>query len=173
MPLRSISATLLPMGFADIAAELSEIVQSSEPLLRQFRNVEATFQQAPGKWSKKEILAHLIDSASNNHQRFVRAASQGSLEFPPYDQDKMIVMQHPNLASWELLIELWSAYNRYLAYVLGQIPTSCAEVQCRIGSNKPVTLLWLAGDYVEHLKHHLNQIVGQQFTTAWSAKASL
>lgn len=161
------------MDFARISAELSEVVQSSEPLLRQFRNVEATFQQAPGKWSKKEILAHLIDSASNNHQRFVRAASQGSLEFPGYDQEKMVVLQHPNLASWELLIELWSAYNRYLAYVLSQMPASSAEVQCRIGGRPPVTLIWLANDYVEHLKHHLNQIVGNQFSTAWKATASL
>jgi len=161
------------MDFAGISAELSEVVQSSEPLLRQFRNVEATFQQASGKWSKKEILAHLIDSASNNHQRFVRAASEGSLDFPGYEQDKMIALQHPNLASWELLIELWSAYNRYLAYVLSQLPGSSADVQCRIGGLPPVTLLWLAGDYVEHLKHHLNQIVGKQFATAWSAKASV
>ena len=161
------------MDFSSVAAELSEVVQSSEGLLRQFRNVEATFQQSAGKWSKKEVLAHLIDSASNNHQRFVRAASQGSLDFPGYEQDKMIAVQNPNLTSWELLIELWSAYNRYLAYVLSQIPASAADIQCSIGGRPPVTLLWLANDYVEHLKHHLNQIVGQQFSTAWSLKASL
>ena len=83
------------------------------------------------------------------------------------------MLQHPNGASWELLIELWSAYNRYLAHVLQQIPESSAQIQCRIGAGAPVTLVWLATDYVEHLKHHLNQILGNRFETAWSATTSL
>lgn len=160
------------MDFASIAAELTEIVQSSEPLMRQLRNAETTFEYAPGKWSKKEILAHLIDSASNNHQRFVRAASEGTLDFPGYDQNKFIAIQNPNLTSWELLVELWCSYNRYLAYILHQIPNTSSDFPCSLGGKPPVTLLWLAGDYVEHLKHHLNQILGKQFATAYSAAVS-
>jgi hypothetical protein len=166
-----ISGTLFDMTFSEIAAELSQVVQDSEPLLHQIRNVEATFCPAPGKWSKKEIIAHLIDSASNNHQRFVRAGNEGKLDFPGYDQEKNISLQNPNLTSWELLIELWSAYNRYLAYVIGQLPASAADAPCCIGGKPPVTLLWIAGDYVEHLKHHLNQVIGSKFPTAGSAKA--
>jgi len=160
------------MSFSPIAADLSETVLASEPLLRQVRNADATFHPAPGKWNKKEILGHSIDSAANNHQRFVRAAAQGSLDFPGYEQEKMVAVQNPNLASWELLVELWSAYNRYLAYVLGQLPESCAEASCTIAGRRPVTLLWIARDYVEHMKHHLNQIVGNRFPTAYGAKAS-
>src|SRR5262249_37298673 len=159
------------MNFPEIASDLSETVLACEPLLRQVRNADATFHPAPGKWSKKEILGHLIDSAANNHQRFVRAAAQGSLDFPGYEQDRMIAVQNPNVASWELLVELWSAYNRYLVYIVGQLPASCAETPCVIGGRAPVTLLWLAGDYVEHMKHHLNQILANRFATAYGAKA--
>ena len=146
--------------FSELATALSAIVQESEGLLHQIGNAQASGSPAPGKWSKKEILAHLIDSASNNHQRFVRAAAQGSLDFPGYDQNRMVAVQSPNSTSWDLLIELWSSYNRYLAHILGHLPAECADVQCSIGGRAPVTLLWLASDYVAHLKHHLNQIVG-------------
>src|SRR5438874_3380624 len=120
------------MTFSELAAALSAIVQESEGLLHQIGNAQASGSPAPGKWSKKEILAHLIDSASNNHQRFVRAVAQGSLDFPGYDQDKNIVVQKPSTMSWELLIEFWANYNWYLAHVLNQIPASSAEIQCSI-----------------------------------------
>ena len=168
---RASSVRLILMNFQSLSGELSEIVRNSETWLHQIGNADATFHPAPEKWSKKEILAHLIDSASNNHQRFVRAASEGKLEFPGYDQARMIILENPNLASWELLLELWSSYNRYLAHVLTQLPESCSAAPCKIGGRPPVTLLWLAADYVEHLKHHLNQIVGNRFPTAWSATA--
>jgi hypothetical protein len=161
----------MAMNFQAIATDLSETVRHSQALLHQIGNADAAAHPSPGKWSKKEILAHLIDSASNNHQRFVRAASQGSLDFPGYEQAELIALQKANIASWELLLELWSSYNRYLAHVLNQFPESCSEISCKIGDHSPVTLLWLAADYVEHLKHHLNQIVGSRFPTAWSATA--
>lgn len=161
------------MTFTSIASDLLQTVRTADPMLHQVGNADATFRPALNKWSKKEILAHLIDSASNNHQRFVRAATQGSLEFPGYDQEKLVTLQNPNGASWELVIELWSAYNRYLAHILQHFPESSPQVQCSIGGRPPVTLLWLAGDYVEHLKHHLNQILGQRFQTGWSVAASM
>ena len=160
------------MDFTSVANDLNEAIRSALPMLHGIGNSEASHSPAPGKWSKKEILGHLIDSASNNHQRFVRAAILGGLEFPGYDQERCIAIQKPNQGSWEMLIDLWSAYNWYLAHVLSQFPASSERIPCSIGGNAPVTLLWLANDYVEHLKHHLNQIVGKQFATAWSAKAS-
>ena len=161
------------VNFITISNDLLEAVRSAESMLHDIGNADATFPVAAGKWSRKQILAHLIDSASNNHQRFVRAATQGKLEFPGYEQDKLVGLQNPDLASWELLLELWSSYNRYLAHVLQQIPESLADTPCTIGGRAAVTLKWLAQDYVEHLKHHLNQILGSRFQTAWSATASL
>jgi hypothetical protein len=112
----------------------------------------------PGGWSHKQVIGHLIDSASNNHQRFVRAALQASLEFPGYDQGGNIRVQAVQDVDWPLLVTLWAAYNSYLAHVIAQLPTSKLETVCRIGSGEPVTLGFLVTDYLTHLIHHLNQL---------------
>ena len=111
-----------------------------------------------GGWSRKQVLGHLIDSASNNHQRFVRAALQTSLEFPRYEQDGFVRVQAVEEANWTLLVSLWADYNRYLAHVIAHLPASKLQTLCRIGSNEPVTLKFLAEDYLKHLLHHLRQI---------------
>lgn len=138
------------------SAELLTIIDSAEPQIRALTDVSTPLR--PGAWSRKEILGHLIDSASNNHQRFVRASLQESLEFPGYDQNGCIRVQAPNEADWNVLVSLWAAYNRYLAHVIAHIPASKFETPCRIGSGDQVTLLFLAEDYVRHLVHHLEQV---------------
>ena len=104
------------------------------------------------------MLGHLIDSASNNHQRFVRASLEDSLELPGYEQDGFVRVQSPATASWDLLVSLWAAYNRYLAHVIAHLPASKLYTPCGIGSGDPVPLEFLANDYVRHLVHHLDQI---------------
>ena len=106
----------------------------------------------------KQLLGHLIDSASNNHQRFVRAMLQPSLDFPGYDQEGNVRVQAVQEAEWSLLVSLWAAYNRYLAHLIACIPASQLDTQCRIGAGEAVTLGFLASGYLTHLRHHLNQI---------------
>jgi DinB superfamily len=134
------------------------IVNETEPLLREISEHESAAPLRAGGWSRKEVIGHLIDSASNNHQRFVRAALQESLEFPGYDQNGCIRVQAPASADWNLLVSLWAVYNRYLAHVIAHLPASKLDTPCRIGSADPVTLEFLANDYVRHLVHHLEQI---------------
>ena len=138
--------------------ELLHVVETVEPKLREVSEVESRKPILPGGWSRKQLIGHLIDSASNNHQRFVRAALQGSLDFPGYDQDGNIRVQAVQEADWSLLVSLWAAYNRYLAHVIAHLPASKLETPCRIGSGEPVTLGFLATDYLTHLIHHLGQI---------------
>jgi hypothetical protein len=158
-------------SFPAIASELEQTVAQVRPLLERVTEQEASRRPQPGKWSKKEIIGHLLDSASNNHQRFVRAALQGELTFPGYSQDALVELQRFNEMKWEFLIAFWVSYNLFLAKVLAVLPPDAASVQCTIGKNTPATLEWIAQDYVAHLKHHLNQILGKMFVTSYGKTA--
>ena len=118
----------------------------------------AARRPAAGSWSPKEVLGHLIDSAANNHQRFVRASQAGALEFPPYVQDFWVEFQRHDARDWTEIVGFWHAYNRHLAHVMRQIPAHRFQAICKIGDATPVTLEFLVRDYVVHLKHHLGQI---------------
>jgi len=142
----------------ELSDELVRVVKSSEASLLQVSEPESSKPVLSGGWSRKQVLGHLIDSASNNHQRFVRAPLQGSLDFPGYDQDGFVRVQAVQEANWTQLVSLWAEYNRYLAHVVAHLPASKLQTLCRIGSNEPVTLQFLAEDYLQHLLHHLRQI---------------
>jgi hypothetical protein len=142
----------------ELSEKLLSVIESAEPKLRAVTNADSATPALSGGWSRKQVLAHLIDSASNNHQRFVRASLQPSLDFPGYDQDGNIRIQMPQEADWRLLVSLWAEYNRYLAHVIARLPASKLDTICRIGPNQPVTLSFIAEDYFTHLLHHLRQI---------------
>jgi hypothetical protein len=142
----------------ELSRKVLAVVEAAEPRLREVSEFESGQPVLPGGWSRKQVIGHLIDSASNNHQRFVRASLQESLDFPGYDQTGNVRVQAIQDADWILLISLWSAYNRYLAHVIAHLPASRLETPCRIGSGETVPLSFLATDYLFHLLHHLRQI---------------
>lgn len=142
----------------DESEQLLRVIEAAEPRLRAVGAEASARPVLPGGWSSRQVLGHLIDSASNNHQRFVRAALQPSLELPGYDQDGNVRVQAVQEADWELLVTLWAAYNRYLAHVIAHLPAGQLEVPCRIGAGAPVTLRFLVTDYLRHLLHHLRQL---------------
>ena len=142
----------------ELSEKLLSLVEAAEPRLREISETESTQSILPGGWSRKQVIGHLIDSASNNHQRFVRAALQTSLDFPGYDQGGSVGVQAVQDADWRLLVVLWAAYNRYLAHVIARLPAAKLETVCRIGSGDAVTLEFLAKDYLTHLGHHLGQL---------------
>jgi hypothetical protein len=141
-----------------LSAELERVVDSTEERLLQISEPDSGKPLRAGGWSPKQVVGHLIDSASNNHQRFVRAALQGSLEFPGYDQDGCVRVQAVQEMPWPSLIAFWAGYNRYLAHILAHLPEDALQAPCRIGSSEPVTLQFLAEDYLVHLVHHIQQM---------------
>ena len=143
----------------DVMKDYESLLGHSIPRLRSISETESCLRSAPDKWSKKEILGHLIDSASNNHQRFVRAQLGGEIRLPQYDQEAWVRAQSYQTESWERLINLWEAYNLHLLHTISRIPEERLSSTCFIGENPPVSLEFLITDYINHLRHHLRQIL--------------
>jgi hypothetical protein len=142
----------------DVAGELLSVVESASESLRRFDDSEASLRNAPGNWSKKEILGHLVDSAVNNHHRFVRAQQVKELTFPGYEQEHWVSSQGYGERPWSELIDLWRLYNRHLAHVISLVPEDQLAVMCVIGPGEPVSLGYLVEDYLVHLRHHLQEL---------------
>ncbi len=126
---------------------------------RAISEAESVRRPAADKWSRKEILGHLVDSASNNHQRFVRAQLEEELHFPPYEQEGWVTVQRYLEEPWETIVQLWQAYNRHLLHVMAAVPESRYRHRCHSGDREPATLRDHMVDYVRHLDHHLAQIL--------------
>jgi len=141
------------------AAELSGVVSESLGRLHALSEEEVMRDRGEGKWVKKEILGHLIDSASNNHERFVRAQMTERLVWPGYDQDRWVSLQKHRERPWTELVELWEQLNRHIAHVMANVPADRLGTKCVIGDGDAVTLEWLMSDYVRHLRHHLHHIL--------------
>ena len=138
--------------------DLMRVVDDGAQELRAIDDEKAAKKPKADVWSVKEILGHLIDSAANNHQRFVRAQLATELSFPGYEQDAWVRSQDYQNEPWLQLVDLWVVYNHHLAHVIGRIPDAAANVPCRIGTNEPLVLSALVRDYVAHVRHHLEQI---------------
>jgi len=141
----------------DTILQLNEAID--EFMNSDLRSVNWTLKSAPGKWSKKEIVGHLIDSAQINLQRFIRCTYEENFKLT-YEQVEWVKVQHYQDADIADLVGLWELLNLQIIRVLQNYPTDRLTVQC---DNSKTTISmhtveWLAQDYVDHLKHHLRQI---------------
>jgi hypothetical protein len=156
-----------------------ETIEQAHERLGEMSDAQSALAPAPGKWSPKEIVGHLIDSATNNHQRFVRAQFTDDLIFPGYEQAEWVQVQRYRERRWLELVELWWQYNLHLAHVMANVPTATkTKPRTRhnlhqlawqaVSEDTPVTLEYFMRDYVGHLRHHLDQIFRPQVVSAGS-----
>jgi hypothetical protein len=145
------------MSYLEAAGDLRRLVAACEPSFMAIPEDVAGHPRGPDKWSRKQILGHLIDSAANNHHRFIRLQAQPELHFPGYQQNDWVRLNHYAARPWRELVTLWAAYNRHLAEVIEQIaPETLGHVwEWEEGR---YTLEFVATDYVAHLRHHVEQI---------------
>jgi hypothetical protein len=126
-----------------------------------FSEAESEERPSPERWTRKEVVGHLIDSASINHQRFVRGQIASGQEFPGYEQEQWVRVQDYLGVHWPDLIDLWRAYNTHILHVGSRMSEEGKRATCRVGGDAEVTLAGLFVDYVDHLEHHLCKLLGR------------
>jgi hypothetical protein len=144
--------------WAEALRDLGLLIEDATRKLREMGEPEVDGPVREGGWSRKQILGHLIDSAANNHQRFVRTQLEPLYHSPGYDQEEWVLTQGYQLESWTPLVDLWTAYNRHLLHVAGSTPPPMRGRFLKIADGKPQALGSVVASYVEHCKHHLSQI---------------
>ncbi|PEL06520.1 DinB family protein [Bacillus sp. AFS017336] len=140
--------------------EFSSLIQTVPKIIISLSNTN--FRSSPTKWSKKEILGHLCDSATMNHKRFIdRLSSNDELILELYKQNSWVELNdYQNGYTIEEILTLWTTLNNRFINVLSTISEDQWKLQYKTQNDETVTLSWLFTDYIDHMKHHLNQILG-------------
>jgi hypothetical protein len=142
----------------DAVVTLKQIVEVVPDRLLGLTDQRAAVKPAPGKWSPKEELGHLIDSAANNHQRIVRAQLETTPQMPGYDGDAWVLLHSYQQREWVELVSLWAASNQQLCRAASNATDAAFSRTCTIADSKPLTIRFILEDYVTHMLHHLHHI---------------
>jgi len=140
----------------EISNELIGIVNNFYDRYNSLSDTITSARLSENKWTLKEIIGHLIDSASNNHQRFVRLQLTDNLMFPDYssDNENWLKIEQYNALSWNSILSLWKEFNVLIAHIILHVKTDCLAHTWLVG-NKPATLDYLINDYIRHSKEHI------------------
>jgi len=156
----------------DLARRLADSIARELPALRAIAEDQAGAKPArAGAWSRKQELGHLIDSATNNHVRFVRASLEPEFHGPSYDGDGWMALHGYGEHQWNTLLDFWERYNRLLVELVARIPAERLATHCFVGVSEQVTLGFLIEDYIAHMQHHLDHILGREKLTEYPGAA--
>jgi hypothetical protein len=154
-----------------LAGNLAQSVARELPALHAISEHHAAKPLREGAWSPKQELGHLIDSATNNHVRFVRGSLETEFHGETYDSNGWVAQHSYAELPWDMLVDFWDRYNRLLVEVVARIPEDRLETPCYIGASVPVTLGFVIEDYVAHMQHHLDHILGREKLTEYEGAA--
>jgi hypothetical protein len=152
----------------DLALLLRQTIDRELPHLQDVTEQQSQVASSgkPGAWSPKEELGHLIDSAANNHIRFVLATIDTEFRGPGYAQDKWVAAHGYAELPWPMLVDFWYRYNILLVHVIERIPEEHLKNRCVIGWGV-VSLRFVIDDYVLHMQHHLDHILARDEITRY------
>jgi hypothetical protein len=139
-----------------IASELEKMIHHYFPAMSSLDENEVSVKPSPVKWSKKEIIGHLVDSAQNNIRRFIVAQYENE-PYIVYDQDKWVAVSNYQQYDLPALVNLWYLLNKQIVHILRNTPGEMSQRKCK--TQELHTIEWLASDYIKHMKHHLHQVL--------------
>jgi hypothetical protein len=153
---------------------LEGLLQREISVLRSVPEAAASVRPlGDSTWSPKEELGHLIDSATNNHVRFVRALIEPEFHGPGYAQSDWVRVHEYQKMSWLVIVDFWYQYNSFLVNLLDRMAEVKLETACFVGADNPVSLRFLVEDYVLHMQHHVDHLLGREHVTPYPATPSV
>lgn len=138
----------------ELAERLAAALRESMPWLATLSEEQASKPGAEGKWSAKQVIGHLTDSAVNNLARIVRMQIASGETLPGYRQDDWVRLQHYAERGWPEVLGLWFALNEHVEWTIAHASKRSLANTATV-AGETITLGFLIEDYIAHMQHHL------------------